>query len=107
MKYYEYDYAPKNTPIYACAYKIDENNSRHILMCKPTKGMIVKDNRFSSYLFKKFKKDGTLCYNGVNASNRVYADTKEECKELYNELVKKRIMRLQDLIDVAVEKHYI
>ena len=72
-------------PIWACAYKIDNQTGRSILRQVPVQGEIRGD-RFYAY-----KKDGTLRRTGdVWAGYRWYADTYEECVEAYNRLVNKR-----------------
>ena len=72
-------------PIWACAYKIDNQTGRSILRQVPVQGEIM-GNRFYVY-----KKNGTLRRTGdVWAGYRWYADTYEECVEAYNRLVNKR-----------------
>lgn len=72
-------------PIWACAYKIDNQTSRSILRQVPVQGEIRGDR------FYVYKKDGTLRRTGgVWAGYRWYADTYEECVEAYNRLVNKR-----------------
>lgn len=72
-------------PIWACAYKIDNQTSRSILRQVPVQGEIMGDR------FYVYKKDGTLRRTGdVWVGYRWYADTYEECVEAYNRLVNKR-----------------
>lgn len=72
-------------PIWACAYKIDNQTDRSILRQVPVQGEIRGDR------FYVYKKDGTLRRTGdVWAGYRWYADTYEECVEAYNRLVNKR-----------------
>lgn len=72
-------------PIWACAYKIDNQTGRSILRQVPVQGEIRGDR------FYVYKKDGTLRRTGdVWAGYRWYADTYEECVEAYNRLVNKR-----------------
>lgn len=72
-------------PIWACAYKIDNQTGRSILRQVPVQGEIMGDR------FYVYKKDGTLRRTGdVWAGYRWYADTYEECVEAYNRLVNKR-----------------
>lgn len=72
-------------PIWACAYKIDNQTDRSILRQVPVQGEIRGDR------FYVYKKDGTLRRTGdVWAGYRWYADTYEECVEAYNHLVNKR-----------------
>ena len=52
--------------------------------------------------FIELKLDGGLKkYGKVHASLRVYADTEAECIELYNDSVKRRIIKLRELAEVA------
>lgn len=105
MKYYKADNAPINTPIWAVAYSVDNNNERHILRCLPLQGVILKydqlkyscsyRNRFCPY---KKDKQGYVMSKSVEYQNRCYADTYEEAVELYNELVNKRINDLNQAI---------
>ena len=72
-------------PIWACAYKIDNQTGRSILRQVRVQGEIRGDR------FYVYKKDGTLRRTGdVWAGYRWYADTYEECVEAYNRLVNKR-----------------
>lgn len=72
-------------PIWACAYKIDNQTGRSILRQVPVQGEIRGDR------FYVYKKDGTLRRTGdVWAGYRWYADTYEECVGAYNRLVNKR-----------------
>lgn len=72
-------------PIWACAYKIDNQTGRSILRQVPVQGEIRGDR------FYVYKKDGTLRRTGdVWAGYRWYTDTYEECVEAYNRLVNKR-----------------
>ena len=75
----------EDRPIWACAYKIDNQTGRSILRQVPVQGEIRGDR------FYVYKKDGTLRRTGdVWAGYRWYADTYEECVEAYNRLVNKR-----------------
>lgn len=72
-------------PIWACAYKIDNQTGRSILRQVPVQGEIMGDR------FYVYKKDGTLRRTGdVWAGYRWYVDTYEECVKAYNRLVNKR-----------------
>ena len=105
MKYYKVDDAPRNTPIWAVAYSVDNNNERHILRCLPTQGEILKYEQIKyccscSDRFCPYKKDkqGYVMSKSVEYRNRYYADTYEEAVEMYNELVDKRINDLNQAI---------
>jgi len=85
-----------NTPIWACAYKESESNKSLILNCKPVRGEITEDEKFIEY-----KSNGRLSRKIVYADSRKYADTYEECVELYNSLVQERIDGLLNIISYA------
>ena len=102
---------PINTPIYGFSYDINDDTKNRRLICKPTLGEIVDENNpynitikgWALYNFipyksnnKSFRKSGI-----VNMDSRMYADTKEEAIEMYNELVNKRIDKLQEMIEEA------
>ena len=108
MKYISYKDAPKDTPIWACAYNVNNESLQKRYYRKPVKGKILDAGYCSSwYEFYEFRKDGeTLRESGaVIADSRFYADTEQECKEIYNDLVKARIMRLNEIIDEAKEDY--
>ncbi|RHB42190.1 hypothetical protein DW886_16870 [Enterocloster aldenensis] len=87
--------------IWACAYKEDPENGSMRLKCLPTKGILLRKNGYS-VKFVPLKTDGTLRKSGdVCAGSRKYADTYEECKELYNELIQDYIDQLEHRIDEA------
>ncbi len=106
MKYLDYNSAPKNKPIYACSYRYNPDTINRAVRCKPVKG-ILKTDACGYTDFIELRLDGGLKkYGKVHASLRVYADTKEECVELYNDSVKRRISKLKELAEVA-EHDYI
>lgn len=95
----------KNRPIWACAYDVDNDTGRSRLKQLPAKGIIQKDGRHETFYL--LKKDGTPRANGVNASARCYADTYEECVEIYNDLVNERIKLLQNLLQETKEDYFV
>lgn len=107
MKYYNItiDQAKKfineGKILWACAYVVNNETlhvSRHE---KPVKG-ILKDYRKPS--FHKFTRNGDYYSTGVYYSSRQYADTYEECVEIFNELVMNRANKLQMLADACKEE---
>ena len=106
MKYLDYKSAPKNKPIYACSYRYNPDTINRAVRCKPVKG-ILKTDACGYTDFIELRLDGGLKkYGKVHASLRVYADTEEECIELYNDSVRRRISKLKELAEVA-EHDYI
>ena len=106
MKYLDYKSAPKNKPIYACSYRYNPDTINRAVRCKPVKG-ILKTDACGYTDFIELRLDGGLKkYGKVHASLRVYADTEEECIELYNDYVRRRISKLKELAEVA-EHDYI
>lgn len=93
---HEFPDSIQNRPIWACAYDFNNDDDRARLRQKPVKGVIRRDGR--RFVFYILKKDGGPRQNGVSANSRVYADTYEECVELYNQKVQARIDRLQAMI---------
>lgn len=91
--------ARTQTPIWGCAYDID-NETLHVRLRKePVKGIFVKNRNLQ---FAELKKDMTPRTSGhVHLHARCYADTQEECIELYNQLVQRRINELQQMIASA------
>lgn len=95
----------KNRPIWACAYDVDNDTGRSRLKQLPAKGIIQPGGWHETFYL--LKKDGTPRSNGVNASARYYADTYEECVEIYNELVDRRIKLLQKMIEETKEDYLV
>lgn len=89
--------APKEKPLWAVAYSINDDTEHHRLLCKPQRGELINDS-FVPY------KAGT---NTRRASGRVskwarkYADSYEEAVELFNSLVQKRINNLLEMVEDA------
>lgn len=96
---------PLNTEIWACAYSTNNTEKSMALRKKPVKG-IIKQDGFYDYFFE-YKKDGkTLKKSGaIKHTGRQYADTYEECVELYNTLVDKQITVLQELFDKCMDDY--
>lgn len=83
----------KNKPIWACAYELQGDKNKNGLIQKPVQGEIYGDG-YRTY-FAPYKKDSkTLTKSKAVLAeySRCYADTYEECVELYNSLVNKAIM---------------
>ena len=102
MKYWEMNYncIPVGKPVWAVAYDVNNETGHVNLKCLPVQGEIMP---YGS-LFRPFKKGTTTPKaksSGVHWSSRVYADTKKEAEEMYNELVQRRIDLLQNAIDNA------
>lgn len=95
MKYESCSRAPKNVPIWGCAYKTTYDEKGMSLKKEPVLGMIKEDG-----FFYELKKNGDIKKsNRVLYHSRQYADTLEECVEIYNEAVEKQINLLQTLIN--------
>lgn len=94
--------APRNVPLWAFAYSIDDDTNRSKLRCTPVRGIIIPKDKhgYDIPTFHPFKKNTTEpLKNGVSSIARYYADTYEEAVFGYNKLVEKRITKLQGLID--------
>jgi len=93
---------PINVEIWGCAYSTNNTEKTMALRKKPVKGIIKEDGRF--YEFKKDSK--TLKESGViNYTSRYYADTKEECVEIYNSLIDKQVSFLRSLLDKCIDDY--
>lgn len=109
MKYITYEEirnAPVNKEIWACAYDEDNNYDYSHLRQEPVKGMIVynsgenKVRLYSDKIFMKIGKSGKLVKSSsVRLFSREYADTYEECVEVYNDTIDKRIELLKEYIE--------
>ena len=103
--YYDYESITENKEIWACAYCTNNTEKSMYLKKKPVKGKILYTGENDSwtnkkiYEFREFKKDGTLKNTKVNADSRMYADTYEECVELYNSLIDEEIKRAEEVIE--------
>lgn len=117
MKYYYNNYGayyknaerlPVNKPVWAIAYNINDDTERKRLSCKPTLGEIINADEsgrrfWTTHCFVPYKKGTTEKRKSgfVDFQARLYADTYEEAVEMYNELVQKRISKLEQMIEEA------
>lgn len=109
MKYTTYEEirnAPVNKEIWACAYDEDNNYDYSHLRQEPVKGMIVynsgenKVRLYSDKIFMKIGRGGKLVKSSsISLLSRKYADTYEECVEVYNDTIDKRIELLKEYIE--------
>ena len=89
--------APKEKPLWAVAYSINDDTEHHRLMCKPQRGELIHDSFIPYKVGTK-----TLRSSGrVSKWARRYADTYEEAIELFNSLVQKRIDNLLEMAEDA------
>lgn len=100
---YTYKDVPLNTPIWACAYSTNNNTMYNYLRKKPVLGIVVNKNNDEVYrrmlCFYELKKDGTFKESSkIFCMSRKYADTYEECVELYNSLIDEEIKRAEEVI---------
>lgn len=99
---YDINDLPINKPIWAVAYEINNDTTHVRLKCLPTMGEIVLDSNPTQSKFRAYKKGSSEFKSGwVFYDSRWYADTFDEAVELYNELVQKRIDRLEELLNNA------
>ena len=98
---YTYRNVPLNKPVWACAYHVNNNDSYHYLIKQPVLGMVVGAYISYSNPFHELKKNGEIKSKSVQCISRQYADTYEECVELYNYLIDKELQRLEE-----VKKHH-
>ncbi len=70
-------------------------------ICKPVKGMVKKLEDSSSYgRFYLLKRDGSPRQSGlVSTESRHFAQTNEECNEIYNQLIRDKIEKLRKIAD--------
>ena len=86
MAKYSHINAPTNTLIWGCFYT-------EIIKCKPVQGKIHNKQ------FVIYRRDGTPKFNGrVYIGERKYADTYEECVEVYNKMIDNEIDRLKNCV---------
>lgn len=91
------------TKLWACAYKFDNNKITMGLISKPVYGMVrgygwnykevTEEESYASF-FVPFKSGSEIEFaksKAVRISSRVYADTYEECVELFNSLVDEKV----------------
>ena len=90
------------TKLWACAYEFDNNKITMGLISKPVYGMArgygwdyeeVTEESYVSFFvpFKSGSKTEFAKSKAVRISSRVYADTYEECVELFNTLVNEKV----------------
>lgn len=95
---YSWRSVPKNKEIWACAYSTNNTEKSMALRKKPVKGMVQGE------LFYEMGKNGKIKKSSpVSDSSRSYADTEEECIEMYNEKVNYQIKTLEGLIEKCRE----
>ena len=84
----------KNKPIWACAYELQGNKNKNGLIQKPVQGEIYGEGYRSTYFapYKKSSKSLAKSKEVLAGYSRYYADTYEECVELYNSLINEKIM---------------
>jgi len=91
---------------WACAYSEDNNYDYSHLKQLPIRGMILDKHKagmskpkYSNQVFVPLNKNDELIKSkAVDIYSRHYANTYEECVEVYNELVQERIDRLNEII---------
>ena len=92
--------------VWACAYDEDNNYDYSHLKQLPIRGMILDKHKagmnkpvYSSWVFAPVNKNGEpIKSKVVDIYSRHYANTYEECIEVYNGLVQARIDRLSEII---------
>ena len=92
--------------VWACAYDEDNNYDYSHLKQLPIRGMILDKRQagmnkpvYSSWVFAPLNKNGEpIKSRVVDIYSRHYANTYEECVEVYNGLVQARIDRLNEII---------
>lgn len=103
--YCEAEKLPPGTKIWACAYDFDNNKTTMGLISKPVYGMlrgyawnyedkeITEEDSYSSFFvpFKRGSETEFAKSKAVQIYSRVYADTHEECVELFNSLVNEKV----------------
>lgn len=93
--------------VWACAYDEDNNYDYSHLKQLPIQGMILDKHKvgmtkpkYSSWIFVPLNKNGEpIKSKVVDIYSRHYANTYEECVEVYNGLVQARIDRLNEIIN--------
>lgn len=104
--------------VWACAFSRTDNDNSLLYHTKPVKGMLVPYRTRHQYdEFPNWKYDSPSYFvpfspkkqgltiddlawsKQVSISARCYADTEDECIELYNELIDNNIAYFQQLID--------
>ena len=98
---YTWENVPKNVPVWGCAYDVNNDNMYNYLRKEPVLG-IVKENERNKYrtldVFYELNKKGEIKKSSkVYVYSRQYADTYEECVELYNSLIDKALKDLEEV----------
>ena len=97
--------------VWACAYTEDNNYDYSHLKQLPIQGMVLDKYKagmtkpkYSSWVFAPINKNGEpIKSKVVDVYSRHYANTYEECVEVYNELVQMRIDRLNKIFKECEE----
>lgn len=97
MARYDYESAPRDRDIWACAYTTTSTEKNMSFRREPVLGQIKGLDGYWAK-FYEYKRNGQLKVKGVSVNARIYTDTYEECVDLYNELIDKQIKKLEDLI---------
>lgn len=93
----------QGTKLWACAYQFDNNKITMGLISRPVYGMtrgygwdyeeVIEENSYASF-FVPFKRNSETEFaksKAVQIDSRMYADTFEECVELFNSLVNEKV----------------
>lgn len=100
-----YDNGKKQVEIWACGFRLNNSKEGLLNSKKPVKGIVFLDKtsyspNYCYASFQEYKKNSKECRKGsVDWSARLFADTEEECIELYNKSLNDEIEDLQSLID--------
>jgi len=79
--------------VWACAYRTTRSKESMALKERPVYGIIQ-----NGYFYKLNKKEQIVVSSKINKHSRKYTNTKEECTELYNNMIEEQINFLRDLI---------
>lgn len=99
-KYKDFKGLKSHTKIWACDFQLDRSKTQMGLFQKPIYGEIrgkinphTNEESESGYYFIPYKKNSTelAMSKKVRLEARCYADTYEECRDLYNTLIDERI----------------
>lgn len=98
---YTWENVPRDIPVWGCAYDVNNDNMHNYLRKEPVIG-IVKGNGSNRYrtfdVFYELNKKGEIKKSSkVYVRSRQYADTYEECVELYNSLIDKALKDLEEV----------
>ncbi len=94
---YTYKTVPINKIVWACAYQTNNTEKSMGLKKKPVRGIVTCEFG-RRYFYEVNKKDEKIESKVVKSISRRYADTEEECKEIYNSLINAQISFLFALI---------